>query len=85
MKSYILTFPELFPVLRNWYSCFSLQDATKIKETEKITNHDVKAVEYWIKDKMIEAKIDNKFIEFIHFALTSQDVNNTSIPLSLLG
>jgi len=72
-----------FNTLRYWYNNFTLEDAQLIKETEKITNHDVKAVEYWIKDKMVEAKIDNKYIEFVHFGLTSQDINNTSIPLSL--
>ncbi len=60
---------------------FSLQDATQIKETEKITNHDVKAVEYFIKSKLEELQLQD-LKEWVHFGLTSQDVNNTSIPLS---
>lgn len=73
---------SLFPQLRNLYLNFSTQDAIKIKETEKVTNHDVKAVEYFIKDKFDELNIQ-KFKEFIHFGLTSQDINNTAVPLSL--
>jgi adenylosuccinate lyase len=61
---------------------FSIKDALKIKEIEKITNHDVKAVEYFLKDKFDEIAI-SEYREFIHFGLTSQDVNNTAIPLSL--
>jgi adenylosuccinate lyase len=61
---------------------FSEEDAMWIKNTEKITNHDVKAVEYFIKAKMEELGL-MKYLEFIHFGLTSQDINNTSIPLSL--
>ncbi|MEM9888271.1 MAG: adenylosuccinate lyase, partial [Bacteroidota bacterium] len=61
---------------------FSLEDAQKIKAIEKRTNHDVKAVEYFIKDKMINLGMQ-KHQEFVHFALTSQDINNTAIPLSL--
>ncbi len=72
----------LFPELRNLYFEFSIQDAIKIKETEKITNHDVKAVEYFIKEKFDALKLQ-KYKEFIHFGLTSQDINNTAIPLSL--
>lgn len=68
--------------LREVYKKFSIADAGKIKETEKTTNHDVKAVEYFIKEKLSELKLD-KYSEFVHFGLTSQDVNNTSIPLSL--
>jgi adenylosuccinate lyase len=68
--------------LRDVYSKFSMADAEKIKETEKTTNHDVKAVEYFIKEKLSELNLD-KYSEFVHFGLTSQDVNNTSIPLSL--
>jgi adenylosuccinate lyase len=67
--------------LRNIYLNFSINDALKIKETEKITNHDVKAVEYFIKEKL-SAEL-SKYSEFVHFGLTSQDINNTSIPLSL--
>ncbi|HPE83922.1 MAG TPA: adenylosuccinate lyase [Aequorivita sp.] len=73
---------NLFPELRNLYLEFSVQDAVKIKETEKITNHDVKAVEYFIKEKFDDLKLQN-YKEFIHFGLTSQDINNTAIPLSL--
>ena len=60
---------------------FSLEDAKQIKETEKITNHDVKAVEYFLKNKLTDAGIEEGN-EWIHFALTSQDINNTAIPLS---
>ncbi len=68
--------------LKKIYQEFSIEDALKIKETEKTTNHDVKAVEYFIKDKLNEIGL-NQFTEFVHFGLTSQDINNTSIPLSL--
>ena len=61
---------------------FSEEDATWIKDTEKVTNHDVKAVEYFVKEKMRELGLE-KYLEFVHFGLTSQDINNTSIPLSL--
>src|SRR5688572_1385539 len=60
---------------------FSVADAQKIKDTEKITNHDVKAVEYFVKEKLAAAKADD-IKEWVHFGLTSQDVNNTAIPLS---
>ncbi len=70
-----------FDVLRNIYTNFSSADAQHIKDTEKITNHDVKAVEYFIKDKF-EALNLSQYKEFIHFGLTSQDINNTAIPLS---
>ncbi len=73
---------NLFSDLRNLYLEFTVQDAVKIKETEKITNHDVKAVEYFIKEKFDHLELQ-KFKEFIHFGLTSQDINNTAIPLSL--
>ncbi|MBS1637475.1 MAG: adenylosuccinate lyase [Bacteroidetes bacterium] len=68
--------------LKAVYLQFSLADARKIKDTEKITNHDVKAVEYFVKEKL-EALGLAKYLEFVHFGLTSQDINNTSIPLSL--
>lgn len=68
--------------LKNIYNNFTLSDAAKIKETEKITNHDVKAVEYFIKEKLQEIGLE-KYAEFVHFGLTSQDINNTSIPLLL--
>ena len=73
---------SLFPSLREIYTNFSEADATWIKETEKVTNHDVKAVEYFIKHKLENFGIE-QYLEFIHFGLTSQDVNNTAIPLSL--
>ncbi len=73
--------PALFDVLRSIYVDFSSDDAQKIKDTEKVTNHDVKAVEYFIKDKF-EALNLSQYKEFIHFGLTSQDINNTAIPLS---
>lgn len=70
-----------FPALRNIVKNFSEADAQKIKDTEIITNHDVKAVEYFLKEKFDELKLD-KWKEFIHFGLTSQDINNTAVPLS---
>jgi adenylosuccinate lyase len=73
---------ELFSELRDLYLTFSISDAQHIKDIEKITNHDVKAVEYFIKEKF-EALGLQKYKEFIHFGLTSQDINNTAIPLSL--
>ena len=73
---------SLFKELRNIYLCFSSKDAQKIKNIEKVTNHDVKAVEYFIKDKFEELKLGT-YKEFIHFGLTSQDINNTAIPLSI--
>jgi adenylosuccinate lyase len=68
--------------LRSIYKNFSLADALKIKDTEKTTNHDVKAVEYFIKEKLDSLKLA-AYSEFVHFGLTSQDINNTSIPLSI--
>jgi adenylosuccinate lyase len=68
--------------LRAIYKDFDLNDAKKIKDTERITNHDVKAIEYFIKHKL-ETTALKKYLEFIHFGLTSQDINNTCIPLSL--
>lgn len=72
----------LFSNLRDLYLEFSVTDAVIIKETEKVTNHDVKAVEYFIKEKFDALNLQ-KYKEFIHFGLTSQDINNTAIPLSL--
>ncbi len=72
----------LYKNLRAIYENFSEEDALKIKETEKVTNHDVKAVEYFIKEAFEVLGI-GQHSEFIHFGLTSQDVNNTAIPLSL--
>jgi len=72
----------VFPKLREIVTAFSEADALAIKDIEKTTNHDVKAVEYFLKDKMQNLGLDD-YLEFIHFGLTSQDINNTSIPLSL--
>jgi len=71
-----------FRMLRTIYEEFDLDDATNVKEREKITNHDVKAVEYFIKEKFVEYGWQ-KWNEFIHFGLTSQDINNTAVPLLL--
>lgn len=68
--------------LKKVYESFDLNDALKIKEFEKTTNHDVKAVEYFVKEKINDLQL-SQYSEFIHFGLTSQDINNTSIPLSL--
>ena len=73
--------PNVFDSLRDIYKKFSTQDAIWIKETEKVTNHDVKAVEYFIKEKFEKLGLSD-YKEFIHFGLTSQDINNTAIPLS---
>ncbi|MGY0408465.1 MAG: adenylosuccinate lyase [Polaribacter sp.] len=73
---------NLFEELRKIYVDFTTEDAQKIKDIEKITNHDVKAVEYFIKEKFDALHLE-KFKEFIHFGLTSQDINNTAIPLSI--
>jgi adenylosuccinate lyase len=67
--------------LRDIYKNFTEQDAAAIKEIEKTTNHDVKAVEYFIKKSLIIRRIEDHK-EFIHFGLTSQDINNTAIPYS---
>ena len=72
----------LFDDLRKIYQDFTTNDAQKIKDIEKITNHDVKAVEYFIKEKFDDLGLQ-KHKEFIHFGLTSQDINNTAIPLSI--
>jgi adenylosuccinate lyase len=68
--------------LRTLYYEFSLEDALRIKEIEEVTNHDVKAVEYFLKEKFDLLSL-KEYKEFIHFGLTSQDINNTSVPLSL--
>lgn len=79
----LASFPkDRFESLRDLYRNFSEEDAVWIKDTEKVTNHDVKAVEYFVKEKMTAMGLDD-YLEFIHFGLTSQDINNTSIPLSL--
>ncbi len=69
--------------LRDIYRNFSLEDAGRVKEIEKTTNHDVKAVEYFIKEKFDRIGGLDAYKEFIHFGLTSQDINNTSVPLSI--
>ncbi|MBR5856728.1 MAG: adenylosuccinate lyase [Bacteroidales bacterium] len=74
---------ENFNALRDIYNTFTPQNAEEVKEIEKVTNHDVKAVEYYIKKRFKELGIE-QFCEFVHFGLTSQDINNTSVPLSLL-
>jgi len=74
--------PSLFEPIRDIYRNLSTEDALAIKEIEKTTNHDVKAVEYFIKDKFSALGI-NEQKEFVHFGLTSQDINNTSVPLSV--
>ena len=73
---------DLFDDLRKIYIDFTAEDAQKIKDIEKVTNHDVKAVEYFIKEKFDDLGLQ-KDKEFIHFGLTSQDINNTAIPLSI--
>ena len=83
-------FPKaLYPTLRAIYEDFSLADAQRVKDIESVTNHDVKAVEYFIKEKVDQMNLAKCAIdlapykEFIHFGLTSQDINNTAVPLSL--
>ena len=73
---------ELFGELRSLYRDMAPEDALKVKEIEKVTNHDVKAVEYYIKERFKELGI-SRWQEFVHFGLTSQDINNTSQPLML--
>ncbi|MGA1976838.1 MAG: adenylosuccinate lyase [Bacteroidales bacterium] len=73
---------ENYKLLRSIYEDFEEPDAEKIKEREKITNHDVKAIEYFLKGKFFNSGW-GKWSEFVHFGLTSQDINNTAIPLSL--
>ena len=73
----------LFPRLREIYSNFTLENANRVKEIEKVTNHDVKAVEYFIKEKFDAIGGLDACKEFIHFGLTSQDINNTSVPRSI--
>ncbi len=74
--------PSQFDALRNIYRNFTEADALKIKEIESVTNHDVKAVEYFIKEHFDALSLASHK-EFIHFGLTSQDINNTAIPLSV--
>ena len=73
---------SVFPKLREIYTDFSVEDALKIKQIEKVTNHDVKAVEYFLKEKFDDFHLSD-YKEFIHFGLTSQDINNTAVPLSI--
>jgi len=73
----------LFPQLRSIYQDFDEQSAARVKDIEKITNHDVKAVEYFLKEEFDKIGHLDAYKEFIHFGLTSQDINNTSVPLSL--
>lgn len=74
--------PEIYPALRTIYQDFTEADAQRIKDIEQITNHDVKAVEYFLKEKFDTLNLQ-AFKEFIHFGLTSQDINNTAVPLSI--
>lgn len=71
-----------FVQLRSLYTEFTTDDAKRIKEIESVTNHDVKAVEYFIKERLEPLGL-HKYLEFIHFGLTSQDINNTSLPMSI--
>ncbi len=73
---------ELFESMRDIYRNFSVEGANRIKEIEATTNHDVKAVEYFLKEEFKKLGVGSE-IEFIHFGLTSQDINNTSVPMSL--
>ncbi len=73
-----------FDALRAIYRDMTEEEAQQVKDIEKVTNHDVKAVEYFIKNKFDAMGIDGRYKEFVHFGLTSQDINNTSIPLSLM-
>jgi adenylosuccinate lyase len=73
---------SVFPELKSIYESFTVEDAQQIKDIERTTNHDVKAVEYFLKEKFSELKLD-QYKEFIHFGLTSQDINNTAVPCSL--
>ncbi|MCR5271280.1 MAG: adenylosuccinate lyase [Prevotella sp.] len=74
---------SLFETLRGIYRQFTPAEAQRVKEIESVTNHDVKAVEYFIKEKLDAIGNLDQYKEFIHFGLTSQDINNTSVPLSI--
>ena len=74
--------PSVFGQLRDIYRDFEVADAARIKEIESVTNHDVKAVEYFLKEKFDAMGLQD-YKEFIHFGLTSQDINNTSVPMSV--
>ncbi len=80
-KEFFILPQNIAEELRNMIANFNLNDAEEIKKTEAITNHDVKAIEYFIKEKMIAANAAD-IKEWVHFGLTSQDINNTAIPLS---
>lgn len=73
---------DVYESLRTIYKEFTLDDAQRIKDIESVTNHDVKAVEYFLKEKFDGLKLED-YKEFIHFGLTSQDINNTSVPMSI--
>ena len=73
----------LFPKFREIYQNFSLEDALRVKDIESVTNHDVKAIEYFIKEKFDAIGGLEQYKEFVHFGLTSQDINNTSFPLMI--
>ena len=83
LHSFFASNSQVVEQLRDIYRNFTDQDALAIKEIEKTTNHDVKAVEYFIKEKFDKIGNLDKYKEFIHFGLTSQDINNTSVPLSI--
>ena len=74
--------PEVFASLRGIYENFSIEDARRIKDIEGVTNHDVKAVEYFLKERFDMLGLA-PYKEFIHFGLTSQDINNTSVPMAV--
>src|SRR5690606_12641367 len=74
--------PAQAAFLRSMYIGFNEEDALRVKEIERTTNHDVKAVEYFIKEKLKGTEFESR-LEYIHFGLTSQDINNTAIPLSI--
>ncbi|MBP3251035.1 MAG: adenylosuccinate lyase [Prevotella sp.] len=74
---------QLFEPLRDIYRKFTPAEAQRVKDIEKVTNHDVKAVEYYIKEELDKMGGFEQYKEFIHFGLTSQDINNTSVPLSV--
>ncbi len=69
-------------LMQQWVNTFSLEDARRVKDIESVTNHDVKAVEYFLRERMETAGMKH-LVEYVHFGLTSQDINNTAIPLSL--
>jgi len=74
--------PSVFDQLRSIYQNFTPAEAQRVKDIEKVTNHDVKAVEYLLKEEFDKLGLE-KYKEFIHFGLTSQDINNTSVPMSI--